>query len=213
MSDSPTVAVIEDHLLFRMGLRELLAQNGVTVVGEASTAELGIPLIREKTPDVAIVDLELPGMSGIEAIRTLDGTTDTSALVLTISDAADDVRDAMLAGACGYLLKDAPVEEIVAGVRAAADGRTMLSPAITGGLVRRLRELELRATPAVAVSLSPREVEVLRLVAQGKGNSEIAQELFISLYTVKNHISNILEKLGVENRIQAAVRAVGESLI
>ena len=213
MSERPIrVVVIEDHLLFRMGLRELLTQADIEVVGEASTAERGIPLITAHAPDVAIVDVELPGMSGIEAIAEFvdEGV---AALVLTISSDNDTVRDAMLAGASGYVLKDSGVEDIVAGVRAAAAGKTMLSPEITGNLVHRLRELETRVARGPGADLSPREREVLRLVAEGKGNSEIAQELFISLYTVKNHISNILDKLGVDNRIQAAVRAVNESLI
>jgi len=209
-----TVVVIDDHVLFRSGLRELLEQEEIRVVGEAGTAEAGLEVVERHLPDVAIVDLNLPRMSGQDAIRQVATIAPrTQVLVLSISTSGADVIDAVLAGACGYLVKDASIGDIVTGVRAAAAGESMVSPSMTRGLLDQLRE-QAKSQPHSAVeALSVRETEVLRLVVDGKDNATIAQELFISPYTVKNHISNILLKLHVENRLQAAVRAVRESLV
>jgi two-component system nitrate/nitrite response regulator NarL len=209
-----TVVVIDDHVLFRSGLRELLQQEEIQVVGEASTAESGLEAIERQAPDVAIMDLNLPGMSGHDAIRQIAATAPrTQVLVLTISTSEDDVVEAVLAGACGYLLKDASISDILTGVRAAAAGESMVSPRMAKTLLEQMRLHERSDTRPTVNDLSTREKEVLRLVAEGKDNATIAQELFISPYTVKNHISNILLKLQVENRIQAAVRAVSDSMI
>lgn len=209
-----TVVVIDDHVLFRSGLRELLQQEEIQVVGEASTAEAGLDIIQRHAPDVAIMDLGLPRMSGHEAIRQIAATAPgTQVLVLTISANEADVTEAVLAGACGYLLKDASVGDIAAGVRAAAAGESMVSPRMAKTLLRQLRQHEQNDRRPTIESLSVREKEVLRLVVDGKDNAAIAQELFISPYTVKNHISNILLKLQVENRLQAAVCAVRDSLV
>jgi DNA-binding NarL/FixJ family response regulator len=214
MATAITVVVIDDHVLFRSGLRELLEQEEIRVVGEASNAESGLELIQRLAPDVAIVDLGLPRMSGHEAIREIvTSAPGTQVLVLTISSSGDDVTEAVLAGACGYLLKDASVGDIVAGVRAAAVGDSMVSPRMARTLLEQLREQASGELRAPAENLSVREKEVLRLVVEGKDNGTIADELFISPYTVKNHISNILLKLHVENRLQAAVSAVRDSLL
>jgi len=209
-----TAVVIDDHVLFRTGLRELLEQEDIRVVGEASTAESGLEVIARQAPDVAIVDLNLPRMSGQDAIRQLAvAAPGTQVLVLTISVDEADVTEAVLAGACGYLLKDASADEIVAGVRAAATGDSMVSPRMAKTLLDQLRKHDRGERPASAENLSAREKDVLRLVVEGKDNAAIARELFISPYTVKNHISNILLKLGVENRLQAAVCAIRDSLL
>ncbi len=210
-----TVVIVDDHVLFRSGLRELLQQEGIQVVGEGSTAEVGLKAIQSHAPDVAIMDLNLPGMSGHDAIREVVATTPrTQVLVLTISISEDDVIAAVLAGACGYLLKDASIDDILAGVRAAAAGESMVSPRMAKTLLEQIRLHEQSDDTRPTVNdLSTREKEVLRLVAEGKDNATIAEELFISPYTVKNHISNILLKLQVENRIQAAVRAVSDSML
>jgi DNA-binding NarL/FixJ family response regulator len=214
MSTPITVVVIDDHVLFRTGLRELLQQEEIQVVGEASSAEAGLEVIQRQAPDVAIMDLSLPRMSGHEAIRQVTvKAPGTQVLVLTISANEADVTEAVLAGACGYLLKDASVGDIVAGVRAAAAGESMVSPRMAKTLLRQLRRHEQNDRRPTIESLSVREKEVLRLVVDGKDNTTIAKELFISPYTVKNHISNILLKLNVENRLQAAVCAVRDSLI
>ncbi len=208
------VVVIDDHVLFRSGLRELLHQEEIEVVGEASSAEAGLDVIERHAPDVVVMDLSLPRMSGHEAIRQIAGIApEAQVLVLTISAEEADVTDAVLAGACGYLLKDASVEDIVAGVRAAAIGDSMVSPRMARTLLRQLRGHRRNDAGPALDSLSTREREVLRLVVEGKDNAAIATELFISPYTVKNHISNILLKLKVENRLQAAVCAVRDSLV
>jgi DNA-binding NarL/FixJ family response regulator len=214
MSSPITVVIVDDHVLFRSGLRELLQQEEVHVIGEASTAEAGLELIQRHAPDVAIMDLNLPAMSGHDAIRRIaESTPSTQVLVLTISANESDVTDAVLAGACGYLLKDASVVDIVTGVRAAAADESMISPRMTKTLLDRLRRQERTDGKPPIGTLSVREREILRLVTEGKDNATIAQELFISPYTVKNHISNILLKLHVSNRIQAAVLAVRDSLL
>jgi DNA-binding NarL/FixJ family response regulator len=214
MSAPITVVVIDDHVLFRTGLRELLEQEDIRVIGEASSAEAGLEVVQAKAPDVAIVDLNLPRMSGHEAIRQMATSAPrTQVLVLTISVDEADVTEAVLAGACGYLLKDASAGNIVSGVRAAASGESMVSPRMATTLLDQLRQRERGESAPDIESLSDREKEVLRLVVEGKDNAAIAEELFISPYTVKNHISNILLKLKVENRLQAAVRAVRDSLI
>ncbi len=214
MSAPITVVVIDDHVLFRTGLRELLEQEEIRVVGEASTAEAGLEVIERQAPDVAIVDLNLPRMSGQNAIRQIATIAPrTQVLVLTISANEADVTDAVLAGACGYLLKDASAGDIASGVRAAAVGESMVSPRMAKTLLDQLRQHESGEARPHVENLSTREKEVLRLVVEGKDNATIAQELFISPYTVKNHISNILLKLHVENRLQAAVRAVRDALI
>jgi len=214
MPASINVVVIDDHVLFRTGLRELLEQEGIRVVGEASTVAPGLELISSRDPEVAIVDLGLPRESGHEAIRQITSSAPhTQVLVLTISTDETDVTDAVLEGACGYLVKDASPSEIVAGVRAAATGDSMVSPRLATKLLERLRASERGRSEGGIQALSAREKDVLRLLVEGKDNATIAEELFISPYTVKNHVSSILLKLEVENRLQAAVCAVRGSLV
>jgi DNA-binding NarL/FixJ family response regulator len=208
-----TVVLVDDHALYRSGLRELLEARGIEVAGEAPTAEAGLRLVEQHAPDVAIMDLSLPGMSGVAAIRCMAASAPrTRVLVLTVSASEADVLDAVLVGGSGYLLKDTPIEQIVAGVRAAAVGEAMISPRMAATLLERVRAGGPPEGPSPASVLSDREKDVLRLVASGKENDEIARELFISPHTVKNHISSILLKLQVANRIQAAVRAVREEM-
>ena len=205
---APKVIVVDDHDLFRRNLVELLTERGIEVIGEASRAAEGIRQASELQPDVVLMDLSMPGMSGIGATQRLAAAAPvTRVLVLTVIADERYVLDALLAGACGYVLKEASIEEIVAGVRAAANGDAMISPRVAGRLVARLREPD--ATPALEGSeLTTREREVLDLLAQGLENAEIARRLNLSQHTVKNYVSSILVKLQVENRIQAAVRAV-----
>src|SRR5215208_5740697 len=151
-----------------------------------------------------------PGSSGVEATRRIhEKMPAIRVLMLTVSDSEDDVSAAVLAGATGYLIKDAAPEQIVAGVRAAAAGEALLSPRIAADLLAGLRREDARGSgPETAPGITDREQEVLRLMAAGKNNAEIAEELFISVQTVKTHVSNLLGKLQVENRVQAAVYAV-----
>jgi DNA-binding NarL/FixJ family response regulator len=210
------VVLVDDHDLFRGGLRDILQDQGIDVIGEASDGERGVRLVTELAPDVAVMDLNMPGMSGIEATRILATKAPASrVLVLTISSDDSDIMEAMLAGASGYLLKDATVEELAGGIRAAAAGESSIAPKIAARLLSRLREDHREPPPTEEgrADLSDRELEVLRLLAEGKGNAEIAGELFISPKTVKNHIASILVKLQMENRIQAAVYAVRSGII
>ncbi|MFL5884186.1 MAG: response regulator [Thermoleophilaceae bacterium] len=215
-SDEVRVVLVDDHDLFRGGLRDLLEAQGLTVVGEASNGEDGVTLVGDMAPDVVVMDLNMPGISGVEATRRiLEQAPLARVLVLTISGDHADVMGAMMAGACGYLLKDSSVEELVSGVRAAAAGESSISPRIATKVLARLRQdgSDREEATRVNAGLSDREIEVLRLLAEGKGNAEIAAELFISPKTVKNHIASILMKLQIENRIQAAVYAVRAGII
>jgi DNA-binding NarL/FixJ family response regulator len=209
------VMLVDDHDLFRTGLRNLLEEQGVHIVAEAPDGSLALQLVRELAPDVVVMDLNMPGMNGIEATREITRLAPlTRVLVLTISDQDDDVMDAILAGACGYLMKDSSIQDLMQGIRAAAVGESLISPHIASKVLQRIRATSVEAGGAVGrPELSDRETEVLRLIANGKDNGEIAQELHISPKTVKNHISNILMKLQIDNRIQAAVYAVRSGLV
>jgi len=205
----PTVMVVDDHELFRGGLVGLLEERGIRVVAEAAMAQQAIGMVDERNPDVILMDLNMPGMSGVEALQRLTAIAPLKrVVVITVMADEESVMDALLAGACGYVLKDQPIDQIVESIRAAARGESLLSPRIASRLVRRIREPEDTDSHGSDPQLTARELEVLQLVAQGVDNQEIARSLYLSEHTVKNHVSNILLKLQVENRIQAAVRAV-----
>jgi len=211
---SPRVLLVDDHDVFRTGLRTLLEAEGVDVVGEARTGTDAVAETRSQAPDVVVMDLNMPGISGVEATAKIAVFAPlTRVLVLSSSDEDGDVLDAIMAGACGYLLKDGSIEELLTGIRAAANGESLISPAIASKVLQRLRASggDVRED-STASELSDRELQVLRLLANGKDNAQIAAELHISPKTVKNHISNILMKLQIENRIQAAVFAVRSGL-
>jgi DNA-binding NarL/FixJ family response regulator len=213
---SVRVLLVDDHDLFRTGLRNLLEERGVQIAGEAATGGDAVRLVRESAPDVVIMDLHMPGMSGIEAIRQIASIAPlTRVLVLTISDQDEDVLHAILAGACGYLLKDSSVEELIRGIEAAAVGEALVSPSIAGKVLQQVRATASspEAADTIRAELSQRELDVLKLIASGNDNAMIAAELHISPKTVKNHISNILMKLQIENRIQAAVYAVRSGIV
>jgi DNA-binding NarL/FixJ family response regulator len=214
-TDQLRVMLVDDHDLFRTGLRNLLEEQGVQIVAEASEGSAALSLVRELAPDVVVMDLNMPGMNGIEATREITRQAPlTRVVVLTISDEDDDVIDAILAGACGYLLKDSSIQDLMQGIRAASVGEALISPHIAAKVLQRLRASSVDSeTIAQGPELSDRETQVLRLIANGKDNAEIAQDLHISPKTVKNHISNILMKLQIENRIQAAVYAVRRGLV
>jgi DNA-binding NarL/FixJ family response regulator len=208
--------IVDDHDLFRTGLRSLLEEQGVLIAGEADTGTEALRQVRDLAPEVVLMDLNMPGMSGVEATRQIALLAPLSrVVVLTISDLDSDVMDAIFAGACGYLLKDSSIEELLAGIRAAAAGESLVSPAIATKVLQRLRATSRsdHETTKVNSELSARELQVLKLVANGKDNGQIALDLQISPKTVKNHISNILMKLQIENRIQAAVYAVRSGLV
>jgi DNA-binding NarL/FixJ family response regulator len=214
--ESLRVLIVDDHDLFRTGLRNLLEEEGVVIVGEAGTGAEAVRVVRELAPDVVVMDLNMPGMGGVDATRHItEAAPLTRVVMLTISDEDSDVMDAILAGACGYLLKDASIQDLVTGIRAAARGESLISPHIAAKVLQRVRATS--AQPEIAeiihAELSDREIEVLKLIANGKDNALIAAELHISPKTVKNHISNILMKLQIDNRIQAAVYAVRSGIV
>jgi DNA-binding NarL/FixJ family response regulator len=214
--DELRVLVVDEHDLFRTGLRNLLEEEGVNVVGEAENGENAIRLASDLAPDVVIMDLNMPGAGGVETTRRLSSLAPLSrVVVLTISADDDDVMNAVMAGACGYLLKDSSIQELIAGIRAASEGESLISPQIAAKVLQRLRaqSKDADAAETIRAELSDRELEVLKLIANGKDNAQIARELFISPKTVKNHISNILMKLQIENRIQAAVYAVRSGIV
>jgi DNA-binding NarL/FixJ family response regulator len=215
--DQIDVVFVEDHRLFREGLVELLGMTdpGLRVVGTCDSAEQALEEIPRLMPDVVMMDIHLSEMTGIQAIRRLAVLCPT-VRVLVVSGSADDhdVLDAILAGACGYILKDSPVEQIAEGIRLAAQGGSTLSPTVAAQLLEHVRQVKppARIADEPVGELTPRELEVLRLLAEGMENSEIAAELVISTRTARNHVASILEKLQMQNRIQAAVYAVRHGL-
>jgi len=216
-NEQPRVLLVDDHDLFRTGLAKLLLEQGVHVIGEAATGDGALRLVHELSPDVVVMDLNMPGLTGVEATREISASSPrTRVVVLTISEDDDDIVDAVMAGACGYLLKNSTVQELVAGIAAAAEGDSLISPQVGTKVLQQLRATTTgvrRGGDPPRIALSERELDVLRLIAIGKDNAQIAQELFISPKTVKNHISNILMKLQIENRIQAAVYAVRSGIV
>jgi DNA-binding NarL/FixJ family response regulator len=206
------VVVVDDHDLFRRGLRRSLEDQGLRVIGEAADGEEAVRLVVHARPEVVVMDLQMPKMSGVEAVRELAvAAPAVRVLMLTVSGDEQSVTEAIEAGARGYLLKQATIEEIAAGVRAAAAGEALVSPRVAAQLLKRLRG-PAPSTPA-GPGLTERELDVLRLVAEGRDNQEIAEALTISPRTAKNHVASILAKLGLDNRIQAAVYAVRRGIV
>jgi DNA-binding NarL/FixJ family response regulator len=215
-TESLRVLIVDDHDLFRTGLRNLLEEQGVQIVGEAAGGTEAVRIVRELAPDVVVMDLNMPGMGGVDATRHITAIAPlTRVVMLTISDQDSDVMDAILAGACGYLLKDSSIQDLIAGIRAASRGESLISPTIASKVLQRIRATTAQPDIAnqIRAELSDREIEVLKLIANGKDNAVIAAELHISPKTVKNHISNILMKLQIDNRIQAAVYAVRSGIV
>src|ERR671935_2393673 len=175
--DAIRVLIADDHDLFRAGLRTLLEEQGVHVVGEAAGGAEAVRLVTESTPDVVVMDLNMPGITGVEATRQITALAPlTRVIVLTISDEDEDVMDAIVAGACGYLLKDASIEDLMRGIEAASLGESLISPHIAAKVLQRVRAASTLPGGADAIrsELSEREIEVLKLIANGKDNAEIA---------------------------------------
>ncbi|MBA4742496.1 MAG: response regulator transcription factor [Azoarcus sp.] len=212
------IVLVDDHTLFRSGMRMLLGREpGFEVVGEAGDASEGIKTVTRLAPDVVLLDLNMPGMSGAEAARILtEETPDARVLMLTVSEDAEDLFAALRAGACGYLLKNIEADALITAVRSAAAGESVISPCMMGKLLAGVREdapapERVRAT-ADAERLTPRESEILGFIARGKSNKEIARALDVAESTVKIHVQNLLRKLGLASRVQAAVYAVGRGI-
>jgi DNA-binding NarL/FixJ family response regulator len=219
MNDGQTkirMVLVDDQLLFRRGLRALFEEeDDFEVVGEASDGREAVDLARTTRPDAILMDINMPICNGVEATRIIKAEQpDVKIVALTVSDDDQDLFEAIKAGAQGYLLKDLRPEELFEMLRAVMRGETPISPAIAGKLLNEFRRRPWHEPSETAGwDLTARELEVLQLVAEGLGNAEIAGRLFIVEGTVKNHLHNILEKLHLENRVQAAAYAIREGLV
>jgi two-component system NarL family response regulator len=213
------VVIADDHVLYRRGLQTVVMQeDDIDIVGEAGDGQEAIDRTVELLPDVVLMDVRMPRTSGIEACAAIKSMVpSTKIIMLTMSDEESDLYEAVKAGANGYLLKDVPGEEIAAGIKAVHHGDSLISPSMASKLLAEFAQMSKkspdRPTSVGAPRLTERELEVLRLVARGMANKEIAHQLFISENTVKNHVRNILEKLQLHSRMEAAMYAVRENLL
>jgi DNA-binding NarL/FixJ family response regulator len=206
------IVLADDHRLFREGLRGMLQADGMEVVGEAADGARAVTLARELAPDLVVMDLNMGSSSGLQAIgQVASACPDVRVVVLTVSDDRGDVLRALAAGARGYLLKDTSVDQLMTCVRQAAEGQIVLSSDVADALQTHAHVGVQGAEDSVA--LTPRERQVLRLIADGADNGAIGRELSISPHTVKRYVKNIFEKLGVRSRVQAAVHAARVGLL
>ncbi len=216
--DAIRVLICDDHALFRRGLIMVLeSEEGIEVVAEAEDGDDAVRKAEESAPDVVLMDVRMPKMSGIEATRAIaEVVPSAKILMLTVSDEEEDLYEAVKAGATGYLLKEISIEEVANAIRAVVQGQSLISPSMASKLLTEFNTLVRRAEEKQqfpAPRLTDRELEVLKLVAQGMSNREIADDLYISENTVKNHVRNILEKLHLHSRMEAVVYAVREKLL
>lgn len=217
---SITVLIVDDHPLLRQGLKTLLElEGGITVVGQASNGPEAIRLAKQLQPDVVLLDINMPGMNGVEVAKVLrEQQPDSGILVLTIHDDETYVKEMIRSGAKGYLLKDAEPRQVVQAIKKVAAGESVYPTDLMERVMERYHQLEVRmgrlqsAAAINDLSLTNRELEILRYIVEGMRNKEIANALYISEKTVKNHITNLLRKLDVEDRTQAAVFAVSQGL-
>ena len=216
------VLIADDHALFRRGLEMVLdEEDDIDLVGQASDGTEAVAVAGESLPDIVLMDIRMPKSSGIEACRAIKEVAPSAKIViLTISDEEEDLFEAIRAGASGYLLKDIPLDEVAEAVRAVHGGQSLINPSMAGKLLtefatlaKRDTEEEETAQHVAPPKLTDREMEVLKLVARGMNNRDIAKELFISENTVKNHVRNILEKLQIHSRMEAVMIAVRQKLI
>src|ERR1700727_2456724 len=209
-----TVVLVDDEHLIRAALARALSDSGIEVVGEAVNGEDAIEIIVDVRPDVVLMDLRLPGLSGVKAIEQLGLLAPASRVLVLTRSEQNRVVEGIIAGASGYILKSAPADAIVAAVRATAAGESVLSSQIAGKLLQRIRELDIPVTNsdtaalAIRAVLTDRELEIFTRLASGDSNQKIASELSLSTNTVAKPLASILAKLHLENRIQAAVQAV-----
>ena len=217
-ADPIRVLVVDDHALFRRGLEMVLAQEpDIEVVGEAGDGAEAVERAADLLPDVVLMDVRMPRRSGIEACTAIKDVVPSARIImLTISDEEGDLYEAIKAGATGYLLKEISIDEVATAIRAVAGGQSLISPSMASKLLSEFATLIKRdgdRQQVPAPRLTDRELEVLRLVARGLNNRDIAKQLYISENTVKNHIRNILEKLQLHSRMEAVVYAVREKLL
>ncbi|MGA9747596.1 MAG: response regulator transcription factor [Nocardioides sp.] len=210
------VAVVDDQELFRRGLTMLLGvEDDIEVVGEAGDGVAATELAASAVPDVILMDVRMPKRSGIEACVAIKEVAPTARIImLTVSDEEADLYDAVKNGASGYLLKDSSIDEVAQAIRVVSDGQSLISPSMAIKLLDEFKQMSRTDRQQVpSPRLTDRELEVLKLVAQGLNNREIAKRLFISENTVKNHVRNILEKLQLHSRMEAVMYAVREKLL
>jgi DNA-binding NarL/FixJ family response regulator len=212
------VLIADDQALMRAGSRMILeAEPDLQVVGEAANGKEAVAEAGRLRPDVVLMDVRMPEMNGIEATRRLlDGNEDTRGVMLTTFDMDEYVYEALRAGASGFLVKDVPPEQLVAGIRSVASGDSLLAPSVTRRLIREFVHRPpdaIRTSPPELSGLTAREGEVLRMMARGLSNPEIASELFVSETTVKTHVAHVLAKLGLRDRVQAVVLAYESGVV
>jgi DNA-binding NarL/FixJ family response regulator len=208
------VIICDDQAIVRDGLEMLLKlEPDIEILGVADDGAAAVELVAKKTPDLVLMDLKMPIMNGVEATRQIKAKhPEVKILVLTTYDDDEWVFDAIQAGASGYLLKDTPREEVVKAIRGTVTGKTYIDPSIAGKVLRQASSHQTQPATLITSKLTDRETEVLRLIARGLSNSDIADRLFLSEGTVRNHVSAILAKLGVSDRTQAAVIAIQHGL-
>ena len=210
------VLLADDQALVRAGFRMILkAEDGISVVGEATNGAEAVALAAELEPQVVLMDIRMPELDGIEATRQILEAQPDGPRVLVLTTFSDDeyVYEALRAGASGFLLKDAPEEQLIAGIRIVAHGGSLFAPAVTRKLIERFAGRAPAPPPPALDDLTPRELEVLRLLARGLSNAEIAAEFVVSDHTVKTHVAHVLQKLDLRDRVQAVVVAYESGLV
>jgi DNA-binding NarL/FixJ family response regulator len=216
-SEPVRVVIVDDQELFRRGLTMLIdAEDDIDVVGQAADGVAATELAASAVPDVILMDIRMPKRSGIDACLAIKAVVPSANIImLTVSDEESDLYDAIKNGASGYLLKDSSTDEVAQAIRLVAEGQSLITPSMATKLLDEFKQMSRQGTRQQinAPRLTDRELEVLRLVARGHNNREIAKELFISENTVKNHVRNILEKLQLHSRMEAVMYAVRENLL
>jgi len=208
------VLLADDHRMLREGLRRSLTGEGFDIVGEADNGEQAVRMAADLQPDIVLMDVSMPEMDGVEATRIISGTdTATQVIMLTMHADKEVLADAIRAGACGYLVKDCSTEEVAEAVRMAVQGDTALSPQLAATMLDEVRRLDVPDTSEEDRVITKREEEVLQLIADGCSTPEVAEQLYISQKTVKNHLASIYQKLDARDRTQAVLQAVRMGIV
>jgi DNA-binding NarL/FixJ family response regulator len=211
LAETPRVVIADDHPFFRTSMARLLRENGMDVAAEVGSGEAAVNAVRETAPQAVVMDLKMPGLSGLEATRRLTAAYPAShVVVLSVSAREDDVIDAVLAGASGYVLKDSPPGELIAAVRAAAAGEPLVSPRIATALLGRIREVLSSGEGLTGAGLSGHELRILAALAAGRPSDEVGAELDLNANEVREYVASLLVKLRVDSAVRAALRDVDE---